>query len=133
MEIAIWNGAHAVNPAGQIEHDSGDLLFAWIKYPFVPEFDVVDEVVEVGPVVARFKKVGDRVVSSAVGMDKPRNTSAADAFQLYTDHLSYLESPILDYLSLSRMLLYCPPEIVTQGKFVTALGPQMVGGDLEHV
>ncbi|KAJ9621984.1 hypothetical protein H2203_006865 [Taxawa tesnikishii (nom. ined.)] len=107
MEIAIWNGAHAVNPAGQIEHDSGDLLFAWIKYPFVPEFDVVDEVVEVGPVVARFKKVGDRVVSSA--------------------NLRF------SIISLFKDVAVLPPEIVTQGKFVTALGPQMVGGDLEHV
>ncbi len=74
-EIVIKNGAVAINPLDYLKRDMGEMLFSWIKYPFVLGEDVAGEVVEIGPGVTRFK-IGDRVVGHATGMEKENNASA---------------------------------------------------------
>ena len=97
-EIVIKNGAVAINPADWMKQDLGNLLFSWIKYPFVLGTDVAGEVVEIGRAVTRFQ-LGDRVVGHAVGLDQKRNSSAEGAFQTYTVLLAHMASPIPSTLS----------------------------------
>jgi NADPH:quinone reductase-like Zn-dependent oxidoreductase len=66
-EIVVKNGAVAINPADWMKIDLGNLLFSWVKFPFILGTDVAGEVVEVGRGVSRFK-IGDRVVGHAVGL-----------------------------------------------------------------
>jgi NADPH:quinone reductase-like Zn-dependent oxidoreductase len=97
-EIVIKNSAVAMNPLDWMKQDMGNILFSWIKYPFVIGSDVAGEVVEIGKRVTRFK-VGDRVVGHAVGMDQKRNSSAEGGFQIYTVLLDHMASPIPSTLS----------------------------------
>jgi NADPH:quinone reductase-like Zn-dependent oxidoreductase len=97
-EIVIKNGAVAINPADWLKQDMGDLMFSWIKYPFIVGSDVAGEVVEIGSAVSRFK-VGDRVLGHAVGISEKRNSSAEGAFQTYTVLLAHMASPIPSTLS----------------------------------
>lgn len=93
-QIVVKNGAIAVNPLDYMKRDMGEMLYSWIKYPFVFGTDVAGKVVEVGSAVTRFK-VGDRVVGCALGMEEDTNTSAMCGFQLYTvlvEHM-YVLSP----------------------------------------
>ncbi|KAL8692800.1 MAG: hypothetical protein Q9218_002241 [Villophora microphyllina] len=69
-EIVVKNGAVAVNPVEWGKQVLGDLMFSWIKYPFVLGSDLAGEVVEVGKGVTRFKP-GDRVLGHAVATAKP--------------------------------------------------------------
>ena len=94
-EILIRNGAVAINPIDGIGQDSGNMAFPWLKYPFITGTDIAGEVVEVGSSVTRFK-VGDRVVSHAVGARKLYNTSTKGAFQKYTIGLPHITSCIPD-------------------------------------
>ena len=96
--ILVRNRAVAVNPVDRYKQQAGNLLFGWIKYPAVFGYDLAGEVVAVGPDVTRFK-VGDRVVGTATGMDKERNSAAEGAFQLYTLVLAHMASVIPDGLS----------------------------------
>jgi len=81
--IVVKNGAIAINPVDWIIPQKGDLMFTWLKYPFVLGEDVAGEVVEVGKNVTRFL-VGDRVTGYALGTDEKINDSAEGAFQEYT-------------------------------------------------
>ncbi|KAI4254415.1 MAG: hypothetical protein LQ352_003117 [Teloschistes flavicans] len=92
-EIVVKNGAVAINPVEWGKQLLGDLMFSWIKYPFVLGSDLAGEVVEVGKGVTRFKP-GDRVLGHAVGMDARSNRSAEGAFQLYTVVRTNLAAPI---------------------------------------
>lgn len=94
-EIVVKNHAVAINPVDWMMPLIGNLVFPWIKYPFVLGEDLAGEVVEVGEAVIRFK-VGDRVLGHAVGMDKKRNSSAEGAFQTYTVVLAHMAAPIPD-------------------------------------
>lgn len=97
-EIVVKNAAVAVNPIDWIFKEVGQMVYTWVKLPFVLGSDVAGEVVEVGPGVTRFA-VGDRVVGHAVGQDQKRNRSAEGAFQSYSVLLTYMTSPIPDNLS----------------------------------
>jgi NADPH:quinone reductase-like Zn-dependent oxidoreductase len=97
-EIVVKNGAVAMNPIDWVMQDAGNLMFTWIKYPFIMGSDVAGEVVEVGKGVTRFK-VGDRVLGQAVGMDKRSNKFSEGAFQEYTVLRTNLASPIPDSMS----------------------------------
>lgn len=92
-EIVVNNHAVAINPVDWMMPLIGNLIFPWIKYPFVLGEDLAGEVVEVGEAVTRFK-VGDRVLGHAVGTDKKRNSSAEGAFQTYTVVLAHMAAPI---------------------------------------
>ncbi|QYF74502.1 zinc-binding alcohol dehydrogenase family protein [Cryobacterium sp. PAMC25264] len=94
-EIVVKNHAVAVNPLEWILQLVGDVIYPWLKYPFVLGSDVAGEVVEVGPGVTRFA-AGDRVLGHAVGTDKDANTSAGGAFQRYTVLLERMAAPIPD-------------------------------------
>jgi NADPH:quinone reductase-like Zn-dependent oxidoreductase len=96
-EIVVENRAIAVNPLEWILQCSGNVVFPWIKYPFVFGSDLAGEVVEVGKSVCRFR-VGDRVLAHAVGTDKSRNREAEGAFQRYTVVLEHMTSPIPESL-----------------------------------
>jgi len=97
-EIVIRNRAVAVNPVDWFKQAAGDLMFAWIKYPFVLGSDLAGDVAEVGQGVTRFK-VGDRVVGHALGLDPKVNRSSEGAFQAYTVIPDHMVSPIPDTLS----------------------------------
>lgn len=81
--IVVKNGAVAVNPIDWLIQSKGDIMFTWLKYPFVLGSDVAGEVVEVGKNVTRFQ-VGDRVLGFARGTDEKVNDSSEGAFQEYT-------------------------------------------------
>ncbi|KAI0130556.1 zinc-binding oxidoreductase CipB [Xylariales sp. AK1849] len=100
-QIVIRNAAIALNPLDHIKQDAGNVLFGWIKYPFVMGSDVAGVVIEVGPDVTRFK-VGDRVISHATGMEKKYNTSAMSGFQLYTAVQDKMTSKIPDSLEFEQ-------------------------------
>ena len=97
-EIVVENHAVAINPLDGILQIIGNLIFPWIKYPFILGADVAGEVAEVGRAVTRFK-VGDRVLGHAVGTDKKRNSAAEGAFQTYTVVLARLAAPLPNTLS----------------------------------
>jgi len=97
-EIVVKNAAIAVNPLDWFKQGTGDMMFSWIKYPFVMGSDLAGQVVEVGKGVTRFK-VGDRVVGHAVSMDQRSNKSSEGAFQEYTVLRTSMTSPIPDSLS----------------------------------
>ncbi len=97
-EIVVKNHAVAINPIDWIIQVAGNIIFSWIKYPFVLGVDLAGEVVEVGKAVTRFK-VGDRVLGHAVGTDKNRNTSAEGAFQACTVVLAHMAAPIPSTMS----------------------------------
>ena len=97
-EIVIKSGAVAINPIDWLKVDLGNMVYPWIKYPFILGTDVAGEVVEVGRQVTRFK-VGDRVVAHAVGTGKEYNTSTKAAFQNYVVSLPHMTSPIPDTMS----------------------------------
>lgn len=92
-EMLVKNSAIAINPLDWVKQIAGDIMFSWIKYPFVMGSDLAGEVVEVGKGVTRFK-VGDRVLGHAVGMDPKSNKSAEGAFQEYTVIRANMASPI---------------------------------------
>lgn len=92
-EILIKNGAVAINPIDWIGQESANMVYPWVTLPFVTGTDVAGEVVEVGSDVTRFK-VGDRVVSHAVGANKKYNTATKGGFQQYTIALPCMTSPI---------------------------------------
>jgi NADPH:quinone reductase-like Zn-dependent oxidoreductase len=100
-EILVRNRAVAINPVDWIKATLGDMMFSWIKRPFVLGSDIAGEVVEVGSGVTRFK-VGDRVVGNALGSDPNRNRSAEGAFQLYSVLLGHMASTIPDSMSYER-------------------------------
>ncbi|OCL03635.1 oxidoreductase [Glonium stellatum] len=97
-ELVIKNGAVAINPADWLKQDLGNMMFGWIKYPFINGTDVAGEVVEVGPGVTHFK-IGDRVVSHAASICKDYNNSAYGAFQTYTILLAHMTSHIPSTMS----------------------------------
>ncbi|MCJ1278136.1 hypothetical protein MMC21_005951 [Puttea exsequens] len=92
-QVVIRNAAVAVNPVDWMIQQLGQLLYTWLKYPFVLGIDLAGEVVEVGSGVTRFK-VGDRVLGNAIGADEHYNSSAQGAFQKYTVLLEHMTSPI---------------------------------------
>jgi NADPH:quinone reductase-like Zn-dependent oxidoreductase len=92
-QVVVRNHAVAINPVDWILQVVGDVIYPWLKYPFVIGEDVAGEVVEVGSAVTRFK-IGDRVLGLAVGTDRDTNTAAEGAFQHYTVLMERLVAPI---------------------------------------
>ncbi|MFZ6680137.1 zinc-binding alcohol dehydrogenase family protein [Undibacterium sp. Tian12W] len=97
-EIVVKNHAIAINPLDWILQNAGELVFSWIRYPFILGSDLAGEVVEVGKNVSRFK-VGQRVLAHAVGSDPKRNRAAEGAFQNYTVVLEHMAYAIPDSMS----------------------------------
>ena len=100
-QILVKNAAIAVNPADWLIQQKGDMMFTWLKYPFVLGSDVAGEVVEVGKDVKDFQN-GDRVLGYAVGADKEINNSAESGFQEYTVLRPNLTSRIPKTMSMER-------------------------------
>ncbi len=97
-EVVVRNGAVAINPVDWLTISIGDLVYPWLKYPFILGSDVAGEVVEVGAAVSKFK-IGDRVLGHAVGAEKTRNNPAEGAFQNFTVLLEHMASPIPDRMT----------------------------------
>jgi NADPH:quinone reductase-like Zn-dependent oxidoreductase len=97
-EVVVRVRAVAVNPVDWMKQAVGDMMFGWIKYPFVLGSDIAGEVAEVGSAVTRFR-VGERVLAMAVGSDPGRNSAAEGAFQTHAVVLAHVASPIPDTLS----------------------------------
>ena len=102
-EIVIKNHAVVINPIDWIIQAAGNIVFSWIKYPFILGSDLAGEVIEVGKGVTRFS-VGDRVLAHAVGTDKKRNSPAEGSFQEYTVVLAHMAAPIPNTLSRERRI-----------------------------
>ena len=100
-QISVRNRAVAINPIDRYKQQAGDLMYGWIRYPFVLGNDLAGEVVAVGPGVTRFQ-VGDRVVGHATGMEKARNAPAEGAFQSHTLVLEQMASPIPDSMPYTQ-------------------------------
>ncbi|KAG2177643.1 hypothetical protein INT44_008157 [Umbelopsis vinacea] len=83
-QIIVKNHAVAINPVDYILQDMGDMIFTWLKYPFIFGVDLSGEVVEVGSNVSSRFKIGDRVMAVACGADPDRNNPTESAFQNYT-------------------------------------------------
>ena len=93
-EVVVKVHAVAINPIDWLKAGRGfDFVFNWIKTPFVQGTDLAGEVVEIGPGVSHLK-IGDRVLSFGLGVNKAHNTSAKSAFQMYTVCLDHMTTPI---------------------------------------
>ena len=102
-EIVVKTGAIAVNLLDWAKQVSGDIMYTWIKYPFVLGSDVAGTVVEVGTGDAeKIFRVGDRVVGFAAGMDKRSNKASEGAFQEYAVLRTNLSSKIPDSLTFEK-------------------------------
>ena len=97
-QIVVKNRAIAVNPVDWSKQLLGNMMFSYIKYPFVLGEDLAGEVVEVGKGVTRFR-AGDRVLGHALAMDPKVNRSAEGAFQEYSVVQANMASPIPASLS----------------------------------
>lgn len=97
-QIAVRNHAVAVNPIDRYKQKLGNMMYGWIKYPFVLGMDLAGVVEAVGPGVSRFA-VGDRVVAHATGMEKARNRATESAFQSRTIVMAHMAAPIPDAMS----------------------------------
>ncbi|MBW8638937.1 zinc-binding alcohol dehydrogenase family protein [Hoeflea sp. WL0058] len=97
-QIQVRNRAVAINPIDRYKQKMGNPLYGWLRYPMILGFDLAGEVVAVGPGVTRFE-VGDRVVGHATGMEKVRNKSSESAFQIYSNVMAYMASPIPDTMT----------------------------------
>lgn len=97
-EIIVRNRAVAINPVDWSKQLLGDMMFSFVKYPFVLGEDLAGEVAEVGSKVTRFR-VGDRILAHAIGMDPKVNRSVEGAFQVYTVVRENMASPIPTSLS----------------------------------
>ena len=101
-EIVVRNHAVAINPIDWLKQGKlSDMVYGWIKYPFVLGSDIAGEIVEIGSNVTRFK-VGDRVISHAVGYAETLNTPTKGAFQDYTVCLDHMTCPIPDSLKYEQ-------------------------------
>lgn len=100
-QLVVRSRALAINPLEWSKQDAGDMMYGWIKYPFVLGNDVAGEVVEVGSSVTAFKP-GDRVLGLAMGMD-PRSAKASEgAFQKYVVLRANVVSKIPESMSFER-------------------------------
>jgi len=96
--IVVKTHAIAINPIDWLIAQKGDIMYTWLKYPFVLGMDVAGEVVEVGKNVTRFR-VGDRVTGLARGSDEKINDPAQGAFQEYVVLLPELTTHIPSTMS----------------------------------
>lgn len=93
-EVVVKVHAVAINPIDWFKAGKGyGFVFPYIKLPFIQGTDLAGEVVEVGPGVSRLK-IGDRVLSFALAVNKSFNTSSMGAFQLYTVCLDHMTTQI---------------------------------------
>lgn len=100
-QIRVRNRAVAINPIDRYKQKLGSPLYGWLKYPMILGFDLAGEVVEVGEGVDRFR-VGDRVIGHATGMEKTRNRTSEAAFQLQTNVMAHMASPIPDAMTFEQ-------------------------------
>lgn len=100
-KIVFKNGAVAINPIDHLIQSRGDIMFTYLKYPFVLGSDLAGEVVEVGKGVTRFH-VGDRVLGFGMATNKNVNNPAQGAFQHYIVLSEDMASPIPGDMSYER-------------------------------
>ncbi|CAG8255460.1 unnamed protein product [Penicillium olsonii] len=100
-QIVVKNAAVAVNPVEWCKQLMGDILFSFIKYPFILGNDCAGTVAQVGDEVSRFK-IGDRVLAHAIGMDPNVNKSAEGAFQKFTVICDNMASVIPEWMSFEE-------------------------------
>ncbi|KAK3320580.1 zinc-binding dehydrogenase [Cercophora scortea] len=102
-ELVVKTRAVAVNPVEWSKQLIGDMMFSWIKYPFILGNDLAGEVVAVGTgsTAAHFQP-GDRVLAHALAMDPAVNRAAEGAFQSYVIVRAHMVSRIPDSLTFER-------------------------------
>lgn len=82
-QIVVRTHAVAINPVDLALQRKADVMYTWLKWPFVLGMDVAGEVVEVGSGATTRFKLGDRVVGLARGSDEKINKASEGAFQEY--------------------------------------------------
>lgn len=80
--VVVKNAAVAINPIDWLIQSRGDIMFTYLKYPFILGSDIAGEVVEVGKDVSRFH-IGDRVLGLGRASSKDINDPAQGGFQHY--------------------------------------------------
>ncbi|CAG8255573.1 unnamed protein product [Penicillium olsonii] len=100
-QMVLKNGAIAVNPIDWAKQFCGEKKWKWMTFPWILGEDVAGEVVEIGEGITRFK-VGDRVISHAVGFYVFGNRPEEGTFQLYTIVRENMTAPIPDSLSYEK-------------------------------
>ncbi|KAI3393596.1 hypothetical protein diail_3900 [Diaporthe ilicicola] len=100
-EIVVRSRAIAMNYCDWAKQDLGNMIFPWVKYPFVLGEDVAGEVAEVGASVSTFS-VGDRVLGNALGADKTSAGASEGAFQEYVVLKAVLTTRIPDAVTFER-------------------------------
>ncbi|KAH7378560.1 zinc-binding dehydrogenase [Cadophora sp. MPI-SDFR-AT-0126] len=97
-EIVVRNHSVAINPVDWLLLNNGSMILKWLKYPVILGSDLAGEVVAVGSDVKRFK-VGERILSFALGITKSSMDNRQGAFQLYPIIREDMASPIPDSMS----------------------------------
>lgn len=100
-QIVIRNHAVAINPVDMWIQSRGNIMYTWLKYPFVIGYDMAGEVAQVGKDVKHFK-VGDRVLALSRAADQEINDSAHGAFQEYAVAYKDLTTPIPESLEYEQ-------------------------------
>lgn len=101
-ELVVRARAVGLNFLEWAKQDMGDMMYSWVKYPFVLGSDVAGEVVEVGSSLTSAFQPGDRVLGMALGMD-PRSARASEgAFQEHVVLRGNVVSRIPDGMPFER-------------------------------
>lgn len=103
-QVVVRSRAVAINLVDWMKQDVGNMMFRWIKHPFILGNDVAGEIVEVGANIektGRFK-AGQRVIGLALGMDPRSAKSEESAFQEYVVLRSNVVCDIPDEISYER-------------------------------
>ncbi|KAK9250246.1 hypothetical protein V1507DRAFT_506908 [Lipomyces tetrasporus] len=127
-EIVVKSGAVAINPVDWLKQDMGDMMFSWIKYPFVLASDVAGEVVQIGRPVSRFK-VGDRVIGHALITVYSNKT----LWRLHIRAKFISASTLIDNGVGKAIYVDILPKAVAERRYIAAPGPHVVGKGLDYI
>ncbi|CAK7221358.1 hypothetical protein SCUCBS95973_004467 [Sporothrix curviconia] len=112
-QIVIQNAAVAINPIDTLIQSKGNMMFTYLKYPFVLGYDMAGEVVAAGPGVTRLK-VGDRVLGFSRAGDKNINDPAQGAFQKFAVVYEYVATELPSFIDYEHAATL-PLTLITAG------------------
>ncbi|CAG8323998.1 unnamed protein product [Penicillium salamii] len=100
-QIVVKNAAVAINPVDWCKQLMGNMMFSFVKYPFILGNDCAGTVAQVGDAVSRFK-IGDRVLAHAIGMDPNVNQPTEGAFQKFAIIRDNMAALIPEWMSFEE-------------------------------
>ncbi|KAF3763461.1 zinc-binding oxidoreductase CipB [Cryphonectria parasitica EP155] len=103
-QVVVRVHAIAMNLIDWMKQEVGDMMYGWIKYPFILGNDVAGEIVEVGTKVQKSGQFrpGQRVTGLALGMDSRSAKAAEGGFQEYVVLRSNSVSAIPDDMAYEK-------------------------------